>query len=191
MDKGQSNLRLLDVINELKKAGLKMEILAGNHDIRTYAGLSIGEERRVIEQHMFVRMGKKTIPLFREIYKKYLHKKLNESDLLSDEEVEKRLFPTQKWFDSYAEKMEGLIPPKKIEKETIRIQEKIGQIRNYMSRTGFTHGMLYATVEKAKELFLSENGEYNWFFKEMKIAVSEGTFLFVHALYEPKWFDAL
>lgn len=181
LDKGPSNLRLLDFIYLLKKAGMNLEILAGNHDIRTYAGLSIGEERRVIEQHMFVRMGKKTIPLFREIYKKYLHKNLDLNALLSDEEVEKRLFPSQKWFDNYAQKMEGLIPPKKIVKETIRIQEKIGQIRSYMKRTGFTHGMLYATVEKARDLFLNEKGEYAWFFNDMKIAIREGSFLFVHA----------
>lgn len=181
LDKGPSNLRLLDVIYLLKKAGLNLEILAGNHDIRTYAGLSLGEERRVIEQHMFVRMGKKTIPLFREIYKKYIHKKLDPASLLSEKEVEKRLFPTQKWFDNYAKKMEGLIPPKKIEKETVRIQEKIEQIRSYMKRTGFTHGMLYATVEKARDLFLYEKGEYAWFFRDMKIAIREGSFLFVHA----------
>lgn len=181
LDKGPSNLRLLDVIKLLKDNGIKIELLAGNHDIRTFAGLAIGEDQKVIEQHMFVRMGKKTIPLFREIYRKYLHKKLDGKKLLSEKEVEKRLFPSQKWFDTYAERMEGLIPPKKIERETIRIKEKIDQIRGYLKRTGFSHGMLYATFEKTQEIFLDKDGEYAWFFNEMKVAHRSGSFLFVHA----------
>ncbi len=181
LDKGPSNLRLLDAIKLVKDAGMKTVILAGNHDFRTYVGLKIGEERKLVAEHMFVRMGKKTIPLFREIYRKYLHKHIDVKNLPSAEEVEDRLFPSKAWFDSYGEKMSGLIPPMKIEKEIIRIQEKIIDVRNYLDRTGFTHGMLYATLEKARELFFNPKGEYAWFFNEMKLAHQEGSFLFVHA----------
>lgn len=181
LDKGPSNLRLLDAIKLVKDAGVNTVILAGNHDIRTFVGLAIGEDRRLVAEHMFVRMGQKSIPLFREIYKKYLHKKVNEKELLSKEEVEKRLFPSQKWFATYAEKMEGLIPQAKIERETIRIKEKIEEVRAYLKRTRFSHGMLYATVQKAQELLVQPEGEYAWFFSEMKVAHQEGSFLFIHA----------
>lgn len=181
LDKGPSNLRLLDSIKLVKDAGIDLKIIAGNHDIRTFVGLAIGEDRQTVAEHMFVRMGKKTIPLFREIYKKYLHKKIDSKSLLSQEEVEKKLFPSSKWFKTYAEKMDGLIPPKKIEREADRVKEKITEINEYLSRTGFTHGMLYATTEKAKDIFLNPQGEYGWFFSEMNIALQEGSFLFVHA----------
>ena len=180
-DKGPSNLRLLDVIKLIKDAGVSVEILAGNHDIRTYVGLTIGENQKTVAEHMFVRMGRKTIPLFREIYKKYLHKKTDVDTLLSKEEVKKRLFPSKEWFKVYAEKMDGLIPPKKIEREASRIKEKIAEINKYLERTGFTHGMLYATVEKAKELLMDPEGEYAWFFRDMKLAIQDGSFLFLHA----------
>lgn len=181
LDKGPSNLRLLDAIKLIKDAGVEVEIIAGNHDIRTYAGLAVGQDRQVVAEHMFVRMGNKTIPLFREIYKKYLHNKIDPTKLLSKEEVIKRVFPSEKWFETYAHKMQGLIPPKKIELEAKRILEKMDDINNYLERTGFTHGMLYATAEKASELFMKPGGEYEWFFKDMKLAVQEGSFLIVHA----------
>lgn len=181
LDKGPSNLRLLDAIKLVKDAGVQLVILAGNHDIRTFVGLAIGEDRRLVAEHMFVRMGKKSIPLFREIYKKYLHKRVDQKELLSKEEVEKRLFPSKKWFETYAEKMDGLIPPKKIERELGRIKEKIDEVRAYLKRTGFSHGMLYATVQKAHDLLVVPEGEYGWFFHEMKISHQEGSFLFIHA----------
>lgn len=181
LDKGPSNLRLLDFIKSLKTANAKISLLAGNHDIRTFAGIAIGDDRKIVEEHMFVRMGKKTIPLFWEIYKKYLHGKINLQKTLSKAEVEKRLFPSQKWYNTYEEKMDGVIPPKKIEREVQRIKEKVSEINDYLERSGFSHGLLYATFQKAQELFLNKNGEYYWFFKEMKVAHQEGSFLFVHA----------
>lgn len=181
LDKGPSNLRLLDSIKSLKDSGAKITLLAGNHDIRTFAGLAIGEDRKLVEQHMFVRMGKKTIPLFWEIYKKYLHGKINLDKTLSKSEVEKKLFPTPKWYETYEEKMDGMIPPKKIEREVQRIKEKVNEINDYLKRSGFSHGLLYATFLKAQELFLEKSGEYYWFFKEMQVAHQEGSFLFVHA----------
>lgn len=180
-DKGPSNLRLLDSIKLLKQAGLKIILLAGNHDIRTFAGIKCSETKDLVEEHMFVRMGQKSIPLFKEIYFKYLHKKLNEDELLSDEEVRERLFPSQKWFDNYAKLMDGKIPPKKIAKETTRIKEKIAEVETYLKRIGLKLGHLYATVSKAQAIFLKKNGDYNWFFKEMKVIHQEGSFLFVHA----------
>ena len=174
-------MRLLDALKLMKEAGMPLVVLAGNHDIRTYAGLAIGENRPVEAEHMFVRMGRKTIPLFKEIYFKYLHGNVDETKLLSKAEVERRLFPSEDWFNTYAQRMDGLIPPLKIAKEANRIKEKIQEVRTYLKRTGFSHGMLYATVEKAYELLVNPKGEYGWFFNEIKIAHQEGSFLFVHA----------
>ena len=181
LDKGPSNLRLLKLIKSLMDAGMNIELIAGNHDIRTYVGLAIGEERQLLMEHMFVRMGKKTIPLFKEIYREYLHGKIDLNELPDADEVERRLFPSEEWYTYFPEKMKGIIPDKKIEREIVRIREKIEDIRHYLKRAKFTHGMLYATVEKAQELFLKPEGDYYWFFNQMQLALQKGSFLFVHA----------
>ena len=181
LDKGPNNLRLLDAIKLLIDKGASVEILAGNHDIRTYAGIAIAKGKAPEAEHMFVRMGQKSLALFKEMYRKYLHKNIDVNSLLSPAEVEEKLFPSDKWFSAYENLMMGVIPPVKIEKESIRIKEKIADIRYILERSGFTHGMLYATLIKAKEIFIDEGGEYAWFFKNMKLAVHEGSFLFVHA----------
>jgi broad specificity phosphatase PhoE len=66
-DKGPENLRLLRCLKHLLDLGADVTILAGNHDLRTYLGLAYAGRRETKLQHLFVRMGKKTMPLFLEI----------------------------------------------------------------------------------------------------------------------------
>ena len=40
---------------------------------------------------------------------------------------------------------------------------------------------MYAAARKWQELFLHPKGEFAWFFKHMKLARREGSFIFVHA----------
>ena len=67
-DKGPNNLRLLACLEHLIELGADVSILAGNHDLRTYLGLYYAGRRETKLQHLFVRMGKKTMPLFREVW---------------------------------------------------------------------------------------------------------------------------
>lgn len=181
LDKGHSNLRLLDVIADLKHKGMWITLIAGNHDIRTFCGLTISESPSLIAEHMFVRMGKKTIPLFKEIYHQYLSQEEIDAVTLSDEEIKSIIFPTPEWFEIYTSAMQGIIPEDKLKKETKRIREKILDVTYYLKKTQISYQILYATILKARELFLQEGGKYFWFFNEMQICKRYGSFLFVHA----------
>ena len=71
-DKGPDNLRLLEAIHQLYLQGADIVLLAGNHDIRTYLGIYYAESKDPLLDHLFVRMGKKTVPRLYEIYEKFI-----------------------------------------------------------------------------------------------------------------------
>jgi hypothetical protein len=157
-DKGPSNLRLLRAIRILIDKGANVEILAGNHDLRTLVGLAYLGRKEPRLAHLFVRMGKKTMPLFQEIRSEYLGPDAR-SDL-SEAELHRQLFPDEAWFAEFPAVAKGLVPDKKIGKELTRI---------------------HRAAEKARELFLEPGGEFHWFFERMDVARRWGSFLLVHA----------
>ncbi|MEY8879973.1 metallophosphoesterase family protein [Donghicola sp. XS_ASV15] len=57
LDKGPSNLALLDAIASVIDAGANVQILAGNHDLRMRMAIgAVQGERTVLNEHLFVRM---------------------------------------------------------------------------------------------------------------------------------------
>jgi hypothetical protein len=72
IDKGPDNLRLLRALRRLIDRGADVELLTGNHDLRMLVGLIYGGARDPRHAHLFVRLGKKSIPLFREIFDHYI-----------------------------------------------------------------------------------------------------------------------
>ena len=183
LDKGPSNLALLRSINRLKTAGASIKLLAGNHDLRLLMGLLALEspENKQIE-HMFVRMGKKVIPLFKEIFDEYV----KSSDWLdrvpSESECREQLFPSPQWYESFPglAKSHG-INRKGVNRELKKMREKSKKFEKYCSSYGMTLQQIYAAVQTCRKLFLSKEGEFYWFFDSMELAHREGAFLFVHA----------
>ena len=99
-DKGPSNLRLLRALAALRHTGAEVEILAGNHDVRALVGLEYLGRKEPRLAHLFVRMGKKSIPLFKEIYDAYLAGG-NGKRQHSEDELRALLFPKPSWYADF------------------------------------------------------------------------------------------
>ncbi|MCB9476185.1 MAG: amphi-Trp domain-containing protein [Deltaproteobacteria bacterium] len=180
-DKGPSNLRLLRCLRLFMKAGAKVDILAGNHDLRTLVGLRCLGRNDALHAHLFVRMGKKSAPLFAEIREEYPEETDPANVDLTDDEIRYLFFPNENWYESFPKAARGWIPEAKIEKELRRIREKGHEFEAKARSMGMSLKEVYASVMKARELFLSKKGEFAWFFSEMMLAKSYGSFLFIHA----------
>ena len=179
-DKGPDNLRLLRAIAALQAKGARVRILAGNHDLRTLVGLQHLGRKEPRFAHLFVRMGKKSVPLFHEIWTNYLEGKVRQSDYPSDDELAKLLLPDESWYTDFPAVVGDRIPRKKLLKELVRIREKVMEMTAKSRELGMPMWQIYAAALKGREL-LSPGGEFGWFFSQMKLAVRHGGCLFVHA----------
>jgi len=179
-DKGPSTLRLLTVIKLLIDKGGDVVILAGNHDIRTLIGiLSLSMKKNPTTEHLFVRMGLKPLPLFKEIYNTYLKNKKHKTPAIK--KCRKKLFPSKDWPDQFPNVAKKQISQVAIKKDIKRTLEKINNFEHWCAKEDITLQQIHAAVEKWQELFLHPEGEFYWFFKHLKLADKEGTFFFVHA----------
>lgn len=179
-DKGPSNLRLLRTIKSFVDTGARVELLAGNHDLRTALGVSYLGATDPRYAHLFVRMGQKSLRLFEEVYREYIAgggASFNEDE----ETVRSELFPAQDWYESFPEAVGGLIPKKKLQKELSRIREKTQEFTDRCAQLGMSLAMVRAAAHKCRELFLEPGGEFYWYFERMNLAYRSGSFLFIHA----------
>jgi len=179
-DKGPNNLRLFRVLAKLRSIGTKLHLLAGNHDLRTYIGLACAGRKDTRHAHLFVRMGKKTAPLFKEIYDTYFAGS-DHSYSMSDDEVREHLFPNEDWYTDFPESVAGMMPEDRITKELRRIREKTSEFEFRCKKIGMSLAMVNATINKAREIFLDKNGEFGWYFHEMELCHKAGSFLMLHA----------
>ncbi|MGD8861204.1 MAG: metallophosphoesterase family protein [Myxococcales bacterium] len=180
-DKGPSNLRLLRALKHLIDLGADVQLLAGNHDVRALVGMSCLGAEDTLLAHLFVRMGKKTVPLFKEIHDEYLSDRNFDSSPEQERRLHDRMFPPQSWYREWPEAVRGMIPDKKIEHELVRIREKTRDLETHCERAGLSLAAVEAAADKFHELFLTPGGEFAWFFERMQLAYRAGSFLFVHA----------
>ncbi|MCB1693914.1 MAG: metallophosphoesterase, partial [Pseudomonadales bacterium] len=181
-DKGPLNLRLLEAIHQLYLKGADIELLAGNHDIRTYLGIFYAESKDPLLDHLFVRMGKKTVPLLKEIYDRFVATGAEQLSLSQTEKpLHDLLFPASTWYEEFPRIAAHRIPPLKLRKEVGRIREKSHEFEQRAAGFGLTLPQVYQSVQKFRELFFEPGGRYAWFFEKMKLAHQEGSYLFVHA----------
>jgi hypothetical protein len=180
-DKGPANLRLLRTLRALRDTGADLVVLVGNHDLRTYMGIQSAGAKDPRHAHLFVRMGKKTVPLFKEIFDEYLAGNPREWQSLSEAEIRRQLFPDADWYRDFPGAVRGLVADAQIEKELNRIREKTVDFEASCAALGLTLGMVYAALQKARALFTQPGGEFFWLFDEMKLMHQAGSFLMVHA----------
>jgi hypothetical protein len=180
-DKGPHNLRLLEAIHQLYIKGADIELLAGNHDIRTYLGIYYAESKEPLLDHLFVRMGKKTVPLLKEIYDIYIRGNHDQQLLLEDPSIKSLLYPSESWYEEFPKAAKKWVPEIKLQKELRRIREKSTEFEERVEGFGMDLMSVYAAVKKFRELFFEPDGRYHWFFDKMKLAHREGSYLFVHA----------
>jgi hypothetical protein len=179
-DKGPSNLRLLRALARLVELGANVEFLCGNHDLRTYLGLYYFGAKEVPLAHLFVRMGPKCIPLFREVWDDYLDAGVL-ADVPSESAIRALIFPEPQWWQSFPLYARRRLSVAAIEKEVERIRYKVSKIEARALEMGMSLGMLYAAVRKARELFVDFGGAFAWYFERLKLVTRAGSLLFVHA----------
>lgn|GEM_PF-153428 len=190
-DKGPSTLRLLKTIKILIDKGADITILTGNHDLRTLIGnVSLLMKRTPANEHFFVRMGIKPMPLFKEIYDTYLSsgskkesKKFKKilKGIPSTEKCRKKLFPSENWAENFAQIAKDNLSEQAIAKEIKRTNKKILSFEKWCEQHDLSLRQVYAAVKIWQKLFLHPKGEFYWFFKHIKMARKEGSFFFVHA----------
>ena len=186
-DKGPSNLRLLRVIKHLMDLGAKLKLIAGNHDIRFLAGIRSLENRDdYLLSHFFIRMAPKGITFLKEVYANYLahippKKRAQYGENLTAEQVRQKLYAPDDWEEKFPHRAKGSMHESKIEKEASKIRRKQQKFEELCIDHGMTLSMVYASVNMWKELFIKPKGEFAWFFRKMKLAHIEGSFLFAHA----------
>jgi hypothetical protein len=177
-DKGPSNLRLLDLIAALSRRGAAPEILAGNHDLRLFVGLTYaGRQDDTRLSHLFARMGQKAVPLLKEVHDRFPPS----GRPISDSRARRILFPAESWYEEFPGVARRIMPYARIDKEIRRIREKTVEMEARAATLGMTMGDIHHAVQVCRRIFLSPRGEYGWFFGRMKLALREGSYLLVHA----------
>jgi hypothetical protein len=181
-DKGPSTLRLLRIIKILIDSSADVIILAGNHDVRMLLGIrSINLEADPRTDHFFIRMGRKMVPLLKEISNQYLQDKNALKGLPNSRECRRLLYPPKRWFQDFPKQAVWKMPEPTINKEVKNLQQKIQQFDEDSQKAGLSIRMVYAAAMKWQELFLNPKGEFAWFYKHMNLCYRNGSFLFLHA----------
>ncbi|WP_296589935.1 metallophosphoesterase [Roseibium sp.] len=181
LDKGPSNLDMLDALRELIDQGADLHLLAGNHDLRLRLAIrGLTMPRTPLTEHLFVRMGRKILPLLREIRTRYV----TSADLarVPDEKAcRKKIFPSRDWVETFPVAAAPYLTPAGIDKEMRKLKKKSKQFAKQAKAEGLTMRELYAAALCCHDLFLTPGGAYSWFFTAMDVIERIGSLLFVHA----------
>ena len=183
LDKGPSNLKLLDTIRELIRQGAQIQLLAGNHDLRLPLGLHcFSKPVDVFSEHLFVRMGAKTMPLLAEIWQRRLKKRRRPLKDVPDKKTCKRLLmPKDCWPERFRVAAKDKMLDEALDREINRIMEKSTGFRATYKNQGMSIRQVYAAAREAHRLFIDPKGKYAWFLQSLDLMWRQGSFLFVHA----------
>lgn len=182
LDKGPSNLSLLDALKRLYATGANVKLLAGNHDLRLITGLlAMSRQTDVGAEHLFIRMGHKVIPLFREVFDRDLRKQDWRQGVPDPTRCRELLYPSPEWPSQFREYANGKLTSDAIEQEIRKLKKKVNQYERHCLKAGMSLQMVYAAARRCVDLFIEPKGEYGWFFRSMQLAYKKESFLFVHA----------
>lgn len=181
LDKGPSNLALLDALADLLDTGAEVQILAGNHDLRMRMAIAaVRGPRSALNEHLFVRMGRKILPALREVYDRYVTQ--GDLNALPDNAAcRARLMPGPDWATRFRKAAKPDLRPKVIRKEIAKLQDKLRKFDKEIARVGLSHRDLLAALLKCHDLFVTPGGTYAWFYQRMDVVARSGSLLFVHA----------
>lgn len=181
LDKGPSNLDMLDTLSALFATGAKVTLLAGNHDLRLMLAVrALATPCNPLTEHLFVRMGRKALPLLREVWQRFgSDQRLTR--LPSEAKCRERICPSESWFDEFPKAAAPHLAPEAINKELRRLREKGSQFTQNVADAGLTMREVFGAALLCHELFLQPTGPYHWFFQRMDVILQTGSVLFVHA----------
>jgi len=183
LDKGPSNLKLLNTLRRLAQRGLGLQLLAGNHDLRLALGLAhFSGPTDTRTEHLFLRMGSKTMPLLHEIWQRRLANKPETlSAVPSKKECRQRLLPRPEWPEHFKRVMANKLSEAAMDREIQRILEKRETFKSAYKTLGMGLRQVYAAAQEAHRMFIQPRGKYAWFLPNLKLVAREGSFLFAHA----------
>ncbi len=180
-DKGPSSLQLLRTIRFLIEVGAKVQILAGNHDVRVLLGMTaVDHQPDVYNEHFFIRTGPKIIPLLKEIIDEYVDK--DDLKKVPDKKTARQcLLPRDAWFEEFPRVAKDYLSTAQIERELDRVGKKVARFEKVLQKNGLNLRQVCAAAYKWQDLFLKPDGEFYWFYKRMRLVLKSGSLLFVHA----------
>lgn len=181
LDKGPSNLALLDALHAVIETGADITLLAGNHDLRMRIVIAaLRGQRTALSEHLFARMGRKILPALREVFERFV----TPADLaaLPDEaSCRARLLPGPDWPARFAAAAQGELRPALIAREIDKLQAKLRSFDRDCRKAGLRARAVLAAALKCHEVFFTPGGAYAWFFERMDVVARDGSLLFVHA----------
>lgn len=182
LDKGPGNLQLLHTIRALRETGARVKLLAGNHDMRLWMGMRVlGATPDPRTEHFLVRMGPKVVPLLKEVRQHYLSKGSPGQVVPRNRACRHALFPRKSWFEEFPRVAGWVMPEPTVQRELLRMRRKVDSFEAACHGAGLTWRDVYATLQRCRELFVADDGEFSWFYRDMQLAHRAGSFLFVHA----------
>lgn len=181
LDKGPCNLEMLDALAALFASGAEVRLLAGNHDLRFMLAVkSLIGLRDPLTDHLFVRMGRKVVPLLREVWDRFPTAELMK-DLPDETTCRARIFPDFDWEQQFPKRASTYLSREAIDKELSGLRIKRDQFDNQVVDAGMNMRMIYASAVMCHSLFFVPNGTYAWFYERMDMIEEIGSLLFVHA----------
>ncbi|MDB6175996.1 metallophosphoesterase family protein [Paracoccus sp. Z330] len=181
LDKGPSNLALLDALAALREAGADLHILAGNHDLRMRMAIAaLRGPRDALTEHLFVRMGRKILPALREVLCRFV----TPSDIAAlptEDACRAALMPGPDWPQRFGQAARHELRATVIAKETGKLNEKLLKFDRECARSGMSYRQILASALKCHEIFFEPSGIYAWFYDHMDVVARAGSILFVHA----------
>ncbi|WP_372800881.1 metallophosphoesterase [Paracoccus seriniphilus] len=181
LDKGPSNLALLDALGALGEAGADLHILAGNHDLRMrMAVAALRGPRNPMTEHLFLRMGRKILPALHEVLQRFVT--ADDLAAMPDEATcRARLLPGADWPTRFAAVAQAELRPQVIATEIAKLEEKQRKFDHESHRSGMTSREILAAALKCHTIFFEPEGAYAWFYERMDVVARVGSLLFVHA----------
>lgn len=181
LDKGPSNLALLDALADVRATGVDLSLLAGNHDLRMALAVeAIRGPRAPLKDHLFVRMGRKLLPALKEVFERFVTAE-DLRGLPSEKKSKARLLPPKDWAEQFEQAAAGHLSERAIAKEIRKLKEKQAQFKKNVAKTGLGYRELLAATLKCHDVFFTPGGHYAWFFETMDVVSRVGSLLFVHA----------
>lgn len=182
LDKGPSNLRMLRSLRALLQRAPRVKVLAGNHDVRTLLGLAaLQRPDDPHAGHYFARLGPKVVPLLAEVRAAAPEGRSWLDGIPGEKACKRRLSVPESWFDTFPRRARGVLGEPAIERELTRMRAKLPKFQQRCARAGLSMRAAYASALACHALLVHPDGAYAWFFRSLRLAWRQGSFLFIHA----------
>ncbi len=176
--RGPSSLRVLRILHDLREREADLQLIGGQHDLRTLLGLRFLGSKEPRTGHLFVRMVRFVVPVLRELWDRELRHETPE--LLSDQDARELMLPPQDWAERFAAAVPEL-DAEQARQEIERINGKAAQLDELLAAQGMSPAMAYAAATRLRHAMLDHDGAYGWFSRSLRPCLRAGSLLFVHA----------